>query len=82
MSLAAIEYDQLYEYAAFRRYPTGSSKNQHRIIRRKCLEHFRAENKQGVAVGQRQPRQEMEDSGAVRGGKKKDHGILPFQSSW
>ena len=43
MGLAAIEYDQLYEYVAFHQYPTGSSKNQHRIIRRKCLKHFRAE---------------------------------------
>ena len=30
-----IEYDHLYNYAAFSRYPTGSSKNQRRIIRRK-----------------------------------------------
>ena len=44
MGLTAIEYDQLYEYAAFHRYPTGSSKNQRRIIRRRCLEHFRAED--------------------------------------
>lgn len=26
------------------RYPPGSSKNQRRIIRRKCIEHFRAED--------------------------------------
>ena len=35
-----LEYDHLYNYAAFRRYPTGSSKNQRRIIRHKCIEHF------------------------------------------
>ena len=44
MGLTALEYDQLYDYAAFHQYPTGSSKNQRRIIRRKCLEHFRAED--------------------------------------
>ena len=44
MGLTAIEYDQLNEYAAFHRYPTGSSKNQRRIIRRRCLENFRAED--------------------------------------
>ena len=44
MGLTAIEYDHLYDYAAFSRYPTGSSKNLRRIIRRKCIEHFRAEN--------------------------------------
>ena len=44
MGLTAIEYEQLYEYAAFHWYPTGSSKNQRRIIRRRCLEHFQAED--------------------------------------
>ena len=44
MGMTAIEYDQLYEYATFHRYPTGSSKNQRRIIWRRCLEHFRAED--------------------------------------
>ena len=43
MGLSETEYDHLYDYAAFRRYPTGSCKNQRRIIRRKCIEHFRAE---------------------------------------
>ena len=37
-----LEYHHLYNYAAFIRYPTSSSKNQHRIIRHKCIEHFRA----------------------------------------
>ena len=44
MGLTETEYDHLYDYAAYNRYPTGSSKNQRRIIRRKCIEHFRAEN--------------------------------------
>ena len=44
MRLSEIEYDHLYDYAAFSRYPTGFSKNQRRIIRRKCIEHFRAED--------------------------------------
>ena len=44
MGLTELEYDHLYDYAAFSRYPTGSSKNQRRIIRRKCIEHFRAED--------------------------------------
>ena len=44
MGLTEIEYDQLYDYAAFSQYPTGSSKNQRRIIRRKCIKHFRAES--------------------------------------
>jgi len=39
-----LEYNHLYNYAAFSRYPTGSSKNQHRIIRRKYIKHFRAED--------------------------------------
>ena len=39
-----LEYDHLYNYAAFSRYPTGSSKNQRRIIRHKCIEHFRTED--------------------------------------
>ena len=39
-----LEYDHLYNYATFSRYPTGSSKNQCCIIRRKCIEHFRAED--------------------------------------
>jgi len=39
-----LEYDHLYNYAAFSCYPTGSSKNQCCIIRRKCIEHFRAED--------------------------------------
>ena len=43
MGLSETEYDHLYDYAAFRRYPTGSCKNQRRIIRRKCIEHFRAD---------------------------------------
>ncbi len=34
------DYDVLYAFVAFKRYPTGSSKNQRRIIRRKCNEHF------------------------------------------
>ena len=46
MGLTELEYDHLYDYAAFSRYPTGSSKtkNQRHIIRRKCIEHFRAED--------------------------------------
>ena len=44
MRLSEIEYDHLYDYAAFSRYPTGFSKNQCHIIRRKCIEHFRAED--------------------------------------
>ena len=44
MKLSEIGYDHLYDYAAFSRYPTGFSKNQRRIIRRKCIEHFRAED--------------------------------------
>ena len=39
-----LEYDHLYNYTAFSRYPTGSSKNQCRIIRCKCIEHFRVED--------------------------------------
>ena len=40
-----LEYDDhLYNYVAFSRYPTGSSKNQRHIIRHKCIEHFRAED--------------------------------------
>ena len=35
-------YDELYEYAAFTRYPITSSKNEPRIIRRKCFEHYYA----------------------------------------
>ena len=31
-------------YAAFSRYPTSSSKNNRHIIRRKCIEHFHAED--------------------------------------
>ena len=37
--LTETEYDHLFDYVAFSRYPTGS-KNQRRIIRRKCNEHF------------------------------------------
>ena len=33
-----LEYDHLYNYVAFSRYPTGCSKNQRCIIRRKCIE--------------------------------------------
>ncbi len=44
MGLTELDYDQLYNYAAFSQYPPGSSKNQRRIIRRKCIEHFRAED--------------------------------------
>ena len=44
MRLTEIEYDHLYNYAAFNQYPIGSSKNQRRIIRRKCVEHLSAEN--------------------------------------
>ena len=44
MGSTEIEYDHLYDYAAFSRYPTGSFKNQRRIIRRKFIEHFRAED--------------------------------------
>ena len=33
-------YDELYEYVAFTRYPITSSKNERRIIRRKCLSTF------------------------------------------
>ena len=44
MGLTEIEYDQLYDYVAFSRYPTGSSKNQRRIIRHKCIEHFRVKD--------------------------------------
>ena len=40
-----LEYDHLYNYAAFSRYPTGSSKNQHRIIRHKYIENFHAEDR-------------------------------------
>ena len=43
MGLSEMEYDPLYDYAAFRRYPTGSCKNQRHIIRHTCIEHFRAE---------------------------------------
>ena len=39
-----LEYDHLYNYAAFSRYPTRSSKNRCCIIPRKCIEHFRAED--------------------------------------
>ena len=41
-----LEYNHLYDlnYAAFSHYPTGSSKNQRYIIRRKCIEHFRTED--------------------------------------
>jgi len=39
-----LKYDHLYNYAAFSRYPTSSSKNQRHIIRRKCIEHFGAED--------------------------------------
>jgi len=39
-----LKYDHLYNYAAFSRYPTSSSKNQCRIIQRKCIEHFRTED--------------------------------------
>ena len=39
-----LEYDHLYNYAAFSHYPTGSSKNQHCIIQHKCIEHFCAED--------------------------------------
>jgi len=44
MGLTELECDHLYDYAAFGRYPTGSSKNQRRIIQRKCIKHFRAED--------------------------------------
>ena len=44
MGLSEIEYDHLYNYSAYGQYPTGSSKNQRRIIRRKCIEHFRVED--------------------------------------
>jgi len=38
-----LEYDHIYNYAAFSCYPT-SSKNQSCIIRCKCIEHFHAED--------------------------------------
>ena len=33
-------YDEIYDYAAFKQYPKTSSKNERRIIRRKCVEHY------------------------------------------
>ena len=44
MGLSEVEYDHLYNYLACGVYPTGSSKNQRRIIHRKCIEHFRVED--------------------------------------
>ena len=35
------EYDEVYEFLNFQRYPTGFSKNQKRVLRRKSQEHFR-----------------------------------------
>ena len=40
-----LEYHHIYNYAAFSHYPTSSSKNQCRIIQRKCIEHFRVEDR-------------------------------------
>ena len=33
-------YDQIFEHAAFKRYPLNSSKNERRVIRRRGYEHF------------------------------------------
>ena len=38
--MAEDDYDGLYEYLAFSKYPTGSSKNQRRILRRKARVHY------------------------------------------
>ena len=35
-------YDQIFEHAAFKRYPLNSSKNERRVIRRRGYEHFYA----------------------------------------
>ena len=34
-------YDDIYEFLTFHRYPTGFSKNQKRVLRRKSQEYFR-----------------------------------------
>ena len=44
VGLTEIEYNHLYNYAAFKRYPTGSSKNQCCLIWHKYFETFCAED--------------------------------------
>ena len=41
-----MEYIEIYNFLALRRYPTGSSKNTKRILRRKNTENFRV--KRGI----------------------------------
>ena len=36
-----LNYDDVYEFLTFHRYPTGFSKNQKRVLRRKSQDHFR-----------------------------------------
>ena len=49
-----LDYDNIYEFLLYHRYPTGFSKNQKRILRRKSQEHFRV--KQGLLFYSRVPR--------------------------
>ena len=36
-----LNYDDVYDFLTFHRYPTGFSKNQKRVLRRKSHDHFR-----------------------------------------
>ncbi len=36
------DYDEVYGYLANDTYPSGYNKNQRRVLRRKCLSHFKA----------------------------------------
>ena len=38
------DYDAVYDYLNSGTYPTGFSKNQRRVLRRRCLEHFRVQS--------------------------------------
>lgn len=44
MELTEEDFDGIYQYLAFGRYPTSSSKNERRVIRRRAKAHYRVNN--------------------------------------
>ena len=60
-TVTTMEFNEIYDFLAYRRYPNGFSKNQKRILRRKNAAHFRV--RRGMLFYSKMPK-------SVSGGKK------------
>ena len=55
---AMDDYEAVCDYLQYEKYPNGFSKNQRRVLRRKCLERFKLES--GVLYYSSQPKTSTE----------------------